>query len=364
MTRIARWSLRGGALVLALLAALAAAAQLVSRPLFTERLETATLHSVAVATPDMALTLARYHDGHQTCVLLVTAVTDGLAEGVDACRHFGAPQPDPLALYAAQGYAALREAVLASAHRVRVPLDVLRMPYDAPADNIAIGANYVEHAREAQVAEQPFVFPKRVWPTVSAAPVPRGDSRRLDYEVELGFVALTDLTAQTAGLPLGLVLVNDFTDRWSLVRHFDGDLKMGQTGFVDGKSREGYAPIGDLLVIPRDPESFYRDIELSLYVNGRLRQRERAGRMVWGPREMIAETLHRENWTFHGHGGTVPLLPQPGTLPRGTLILSGTPAGVIFKPVNLWAWWLYLQPGDEVVASADALGALRNRIVR
>jgi 2-keto-4-pentenoate hydratase/2-oxohepta-3-ene-1,7-dioic acid hydratase in catechol pathway len=201
-----------------------------------------------------------------------------------------------------------------------------------------------------------------VLPTPANAEVPRGDSRLLDYEAELGFVALADLRADTEPT-LGLVLGNDFTDRGSLVRNLAFDAEMGTTGFVEGKSREGYAPIGNLLVIPKDLERFYRQVELSLYVNGRLRQRAKAGGMVWGPEKMLKEIFARENWTFHRHDGTVPLLPGAGTIPRGSIIFSGTPAGVIFKPANLWNHWAYLRPGDEVVMRSDWLGVLRNRIV-
>jgi 2-keto-4-pentenoate hydratase/2-oxohepta-3-ene-1,7-dioic acid hydratase in catechol pathway len=45
------------------------------------------------------------------------------------------------------------------------------------------------------------------------------------------------------------------------------------------------------------------------------------------------------------------------------VIFSGSPAGVIFKPHNLWNPWVYLRPGDEVVIRADALGVIRNQIV-
>ena len=45
------------------------------------------------------------------------------------------------------------------------------------------------------------------------------------------------------------------------------------------------------------------------------------------------------------------------------MIFSGTLAGVIFKPHNLWNPRVYLRPGHEVVICADALGVIRNRIV-
>ena len=55
----------------------------------------------------------------------------------------------------------------------------------------------------------------------------------------------------------------------------------------------------------------------------------------------------------------ISFLSQDTTLLHGTVILTGTPAGVGFTrspPV-------YLKPGDEVEVSISGLGTLRNRVV-
>jgi hypothetical protein len=85
--------------------------------------------------------------------------------------------------------------------------------------------------------------------------------------------------------------------------------------------------------------------------------------MAWGPREILTEIFSRKDWVFRNYEGGVPLLDAAGKIPAGTVIFSGTPAGVIFKPHNLWNPWVYLRPGDEVVIRADALGVIRNQIV-
>jgi 2,4-didehydro-3-deoxy-L-rhamnonate hydrolase len=358
--RITGWVAAGLAV---LLLALVAWSLWLSRPLFDERLDPATLASLAIAPPEQALTFARYRQDDGLRVLLVTRYENGRLTGFDLQQVLGTADKDPLSLYARVGHEALERLAATGRNPITVQVAALVLPFDPPAAHIGIGTNYVEHAREAQVEEQPFVFPKRVQPTLFNAAVPRGGARRLDYEAELGFVALEDIAAGARPRTLGLVLANDFTDRWSLVRNLDFDGEMGTTGFVEGKSREGFAPIGNLLVIPQDLETFYRGIELNLYVNGRLRQRERAGAMVWGPAQMLDESFRRADWTFRRYDGTVPLLPHPGVIPRGTIVFSGTPAGVIFKPLNLWNPWAYLQPGDEVVMRSDRLGVLANRIV-
>jgi 2,4-diketo-3-deoxy-L-fuconate hydrolase len=353
----------GIAAILALLVlAMVAASLWVSRPLYDARLDPASLNSIAIAPPDQALTFARYRDGGRLQVLLVTQYENGRVSGFNLQRDLGTDDSNPISLFNRLGYEALEH--LAQSDRIQKTMTVaeLVLPFDAPLANIGIGTNYLEHARESQVAEKPFVFPKLVQPTHFTADVAKGDSRLLDYEAELGFVALEDIAPGSRPQTMGLVLGNDFTDRWSLVLNFSGDTEMGTTGFVEGKSREGYAPIGNLLVIPKNLDAFYRELELKLYVNRRLRQRDRAGSMEWGPGQMLKEIFAREGWSFRRYDGTVPLLPRAATLPQGTIIFSGTPAGVIFKPLNLWNHWTYLQPGDEVVILSETLGSLRNTI--
>jgi 2-keto-4-pentenoate hydratase/2-oxohepta-3-ene-1,7-dioic acid hydratase in catechol pathway len=359
MKRIAIWT---GAVLGILVVAVLAATLWVSRPLFDARLDEAELAAITIAPPEEALTFARFREGGRLRILLVRGYAENQVSGFEAERLFGARDTDPIALFAKLGYHRLARGALSAAPQETVPVSSLVLPFDTGAAHIGIGTNYREHAREAGVPEQPFLFPKLVQPTTARAPVRRGDSRLLDYEAELGLVALEDITAATQPRHMGLVLGNDFTDRWSLVRNFERGGEMGTSGFVEGKSREGYAPIGPLLVIPRDLEAFYPKVELALYVNGRLRQRERAGAMSWGPQEMLREVFRRESWTFRRYGGEVPLLARAGTIPRGTIIFSGTPAGVIFKPLNLWNSALYLDAGDEVVMRSDFLGVLQNRI--
>lgn len=357
--RIASYVAR--ALGLALLAAVAFSIW-ASRPLFDESLDEAKLGSIPIAPPDQALTFARYREGGRLHVLMVTNYDNGRVTGLDLQRHLGTEDSDPLSLYGRLGYEALEHLALEPREQVLVDAASLAMPFDPPAANIGIGTNYLEHARESRVAEKPFVFPKRVQPSHFAAAVAKADSRLLDYEAELGFVALEDITLDSPPATMGLVLGNDFTDRWSLVLNLKRNGEMGTSGFVEGKSRGGYAPIGSLLVIPKNLREFYPRIELNLYVNSRLQQRDRAASMMWGPDEMLREIFRREPWVFNRYNETVPLLVPPGRLARGTIIFSGTPAGVLFKPFNIWNHWHYLEAGDEVVMRSDFLGILRNRI--
>lgn len=359
MMKFTRWLAAGFSLLV--LAAMLISVYL-SRPLFTETLDPAMATGVSIAAVDQALTLARYREQDRLRILLVRSYAAESIVGVDLTTHFDRPDADALGLFREFGYDAMAQA--AGGAPVTVAVAKLEVPFEGRAANIGIGASYPEHAREAHTGDQPFVFPKLAQPTRFASAVRRKPSVLVDYEGELGLVSLEDIAGpQPAPQTMGLVLCNELTDRWALVRHYRRGAPMGTTGFVEGKSREGFAVVGPLLVIPRDLDSFYRQITLRTYLNGRLRQQDSAAHMAWGPREILAEIFRRKDWVFQNFDGHVPLLDGAGKIPAGTVIFSGTPAGVIFKLHNLWNPWLYLRPGDEVVIRADALGVIRNHVV-
>lgn len=346
--------------LLLLAASVLAASWLASRPLFEERLDTASLEGFAVAPLDRALSLARFRAADGSLHLLrVQGAHGGAVHGIDLNRALDRGEDDPIVLYRRLGYAAL---AAAQGPELSIGFAALEIPFEARADNIGIGANYREHARESGLEEQPFVFPKFAQPTRFDAAVPRAPSRLLDYEVELGLVALDAVRPDTVAPAFGLVLANELTDRWALVRDIDRAGAMGYTGFADGKSREGFAPIGPLLVIPKDLDDFVQQLELRLYLNGRLRQLAPARDMVWPASQLPAEVFRHATTPYRYQGQAISLLGSPGHIGPATLIFSGTPAGVIFKPYNLINPWVYLQAGDEVTLSATYLGHIRNRI--
>lgn len=347
-----------------LLAAALIASVLASQPPFDETLDVATLAELPIAPVAQALTFARSREQGRLRILLVTRYQTGTVTGVDLNRHLPSDTTDPVKLFREHGYEVLAAAATAT-EMVTVSADTLEVPFDAREQNIGIGANYREHARESGIDEQPFVFPKIAQPTPFNSAVARGDSLLLDYEAELGLVALDDIAmSDSRPARFGLVLCNELTDRWTLVRHLRRGTEMGTSGFAEGKSREGFASIGALLVIPRDLESFYKKLELRLYLNGRLRQQESPANMVWSPAALLAEIFRRADWTFHHYDKPLPLLDAGQKIAASTIIFSGTPAGVIFKPHNLWNPWAYLRADDEVVIRSPYLGVIRNAITR
>lgn len=98
-----------------------------------------------------------------------------------------------------------------------------------------------------------------------------------------------------------------------------------------GKWCDGFAVVGPYLVT-RDEIGDPTDLEMSLKVNGELRQHSAAGEMIFTIPEAVA------------------FLSRFVTLRPGDLICMGTPGGVGDTTET------YLQPGDVVETSIEKLG--------
>lgn len=337
---------------LLLLAALFSSAWL-SRPVFEGVLDDAVFSGMAMAPPEEALTIAVSDAGS---VLLVTAVdADGIT-AVDINAVTGQSFTDAIDARRGLGVDGLR-ALYDSDSASSYQWEALSMPVAPRYPHIAAGTNYRAHAREVGLEEEPFLFPKLSSPTPWDSGVLPG--ARLDYEVELCAVLLADhSTAKPA--PLGYMLCGDFTDRWTLVRDLDLDGEMGRTGFPVAKGGEGRLPVGPLLVMPA-AEDFYEGLEISLYLDGSLRQRGFAGQMVWSPREILNKALADCESHYLAGDDTVHIADCE-SIPASTLILTGTPEGVLFHLATLWSPWAYLREGDVITSLGTYLGYMHNEI--
>jgi 2-keto-4-pentenoate hydratase/2-oxohepta-3-ene-1,7-dioic acid hydratase in catechol pathway len=302
------------------------------------------------------------------------------------------PGEDPIGLYNRVGRDGVAAFVAAAETTVSHDAATLALPVDLRAVHVAAATNYPEHADEANVEDGPFMFAKVAQPTTSRAPIPAIDGL-LDYEVELCLVTLAPLPA-AGGAKGGLILCNDVTDRAALLRGADvRDIASGK-GFTNGKSGEGFLPVGDLFVVPRDLKAFVDPLELRLWVNGEERQRTRVNEWIWDLDRLLTETAKRQGvqWTWRKGTAQLPVSAD-GVIPDRTLVLAGTPSGTIFKgpgPATFvrgafdWAAALgrrgivdrivertiaddrasgaYLQPGDAVTIRVDRLGTLDNRV--
>jgi len=327
-----------------------------SRPKIDGRLEGDPLERLVIAPLDEAVTLA-FLPGPDARVLLIAASgPEGLA-AVDLEVFAGRAFDDTVDAFLTLGHAGLTHAA-EKGERFRVEYADLGLPFVAAYPHIAAGTNFVAHAEEVGREEGPFLFPKLAEPTAWNADVP--DRARLDYEVEICAVTLTPHSAK-APAQLGYTLCNDFTDRWTLVREIDLGAPMGQTGFADAKGGVGMLTVGPLLVVPREPAGFHEPLVLELWVNGALRQHAVGGLMEWPPEEVLTRAFGACDVDYTTVNGAVDLTDCE-TIPARTLVLTGTPAGVMFHPVTIWSKRAYLVPGDEVVAAATHLGVLRNTV--
>lgn len=208
-----------------------------------------------------------------------------------------------------------------------------------PNQVFAIGLNYRDHAREAELPEpaQPMVFTK--FPSClsgARASVPL-TSDTVDWEVELVVVigqaahavSERDALEHVAGYCVG----QDISDRRAQFAD-----KPPQ--FSYGKSARGYGPVGPYVVAREGID--WSNLELTCDINGQRMQTGHTREMVFGVPAIIA------------------YLSRFCTLLPGDLIFTGTPAGVgsAQKPRR------YLRPGDVIRSEITGLGVLENACER
>lgn len=281
---------------------------------------------------------------------LVTYLHNGQAHtGVltaDGTAVLSLPYPDMHAVIEAPA-ADLR----AAAARAKQPLPLSDVTLLAPIprprqDVICLGINYKAHADESTRYDAnafggerpvPIYFSKRV----SEAVAPEGDIEshpglveRLDYEVELaviiGRTARNVKAAEAADYIFGYTVLNDVSARLLQTTHKQ---------WYFGKSLDGFTPIGPCITTA-DEISFPPALAISSRVNGELRQNSTTDLLITSIADIIEE------------------LSSGMTLLPGTIIATGTPAGVGmgFDPPK------FLKPGDVVECSIQGIGTIRNTV--
>ena len=211
---------------------------------------------------------------------------------------------------------------------------------EKPGKFIGIGLNYSDHAAEtgAKVPSEPIVFMK----ATSSISGPNDDieiskdSKKLDWEVELGVVVGKEtkniIEKDATNYILGYWLVNDVSEReWQIE-------KMGQ--WVKGKSHDTYGPIGPYLVT-KDEIADINDLNLSLDVNGKRMQTGNTNKMIFNVNFIVS------------------YLSKFMSLQAGDVITTGTPPGVGMgmKPQT------FLKAGDKLKLSIDNLGEQNSKII-
>lgn len=208
-----------------------------------------------------------------------------------------------------------------------------------PSKIVCVGLNFRDHATEtgASLPPEPMLFMKSTTALAGPyddLPLPRG-SRKTDWEVELSLViskrARYVEKERWREHVAGFALMNDYSEREHQKE------RGGQ--FVKGKSADGFAPLGPLLVTP-DEIAFER-LPLELRVNGQVMQRGNTADLIFDVPTLVSH------------------ISQFMTLLPGDVISTGTPAGVGAGRVPP----LFLKPGDVVEYEAPGLGAARQRIL-
>ncbi len=216
----------------------------------------------------------------------------------------------------------------------------LGVPYVGISKFIAIGLNFADHAREANLAipPEPVVFMKAT--TCINGPndkviVPR-NSTKLDWEVELGVVigrkAQHVPEDKAIDYVAGYCVVNDVSER---------AFQMQSSQWDKGKGCDTFGPIGPWLVTTdeiRDPQN----LDMWLDVNGRRMQKGNTRTMIFGVAKLVS------------------YCSQYMTLMPGDIITTGTPPGVGLgmKPEPVW-----LKPGDVMNLGIQGLGEQRQDVV-
>lgn len=214
------------------------------------------------------------------------------------------------------------------------------------SDVICLGINYMEHAAEsAKFKNEEFsgerpnavYFSKRVneaLATMENIPAHGDITSQLDYEAELALIISKDaknVKAENAkDYVLGYTILNDVSAR---------DIQNKHKQWYRGKSLDGFCPVGPWIVTA-DEFEFPPKLQIKSFVNGELRQNSNTELQIFNIPFIIEE------------------LSKGITLKAGTVISTGTPAGVGmgFVPPK------FLNIGDEVVCEIEGIGELRNCI--
>jgi 2-keto-4-pentenoate hydratase/2-oxohepta-3-ene-1,7-dioic acid hydratase in catechol pathway len=234
------------------------------------------------------------------------------------------------------------------------PYDLERgghVPLEPPPEIFAIGLSYAGHIEETALEFDPEAMPpvfrkdlRTFVPSGARVAMPGtdelcaaaeelepglGDEIRnrfgelpalLDYEGELGFVLLEDvdfaqLDKADYAPRLGFFLANDISARSLAI------LGEGRPNRYDywgvSKSFAGFMPVAGTAWVPDKPlPNGIPVVEIETRVNGELRQKQSTDQLIYTPVRML-RFIHA---TFPG-----------SPLQRGTMFLTGTPAGVAIK---------------------------------
>jgi 2-keto-4-pentenoate hydratase/2-oxohepta-3-ene-1,7-dioic acid hydratase in catechol pathway len=261
---------------------------------------------------------------------------------------------DGRAVYPIEGYQSMLELIRSGAKpeslRSMAPIPITSVDVLAPIpepgqDVICLGLNYQQHAEESsrfksevfEKSKAAVYFSKRVNRAVAPGGPIQGHlelDEQLDYEVELAVIIGRDARNVRKEMAydyiFGYTILNDVS-----ARSLQGKHKQ----WYFGKSLDGFTPMGPCIATE---DEFDRPPELAIrsFVNGAPRQNANTNQLIFDIPYIIAE------------------LSSGMTLKAGTIISTGTPAGVgmgMQPPC-------FLKKGDVVWCEIEGIGVLENPV--
>jgi 2-keto-4-pentenoate hydratase/2-oxohepta-3-ene-1,7-dioic acid hydratase in catechol pathway len=212
-----------------------------------------------------------------------------------------------------------------------------------PPAILCIGKNYSDHAAEmgGKAPEALVMFMKNPasacgdGDSIVIPPICDEHGPQVDYEGELALIVgrdCRDVPEQDAlSVLAGYAAANDVTARW-------WQREGGGGQFCRGKGFDTFCPIGAMVPASavRDPQS----LRVVTRLNGTVMQDSSTSLMLHPVARIIAE------------------LSRGTTLLSGTVILTGTPAGVGFGRNPK----VFMQAGDVVEVEIEGVGRVRNPV--
>jgi 2-keto-4-pentenoate hydratase/2-oxohepta-3-ene-1,7-dioic acid hydratase in catechol pathway len=348
-----------------------------------------------IKSPEDALTLSRFNKDGQVHTVAVLEDDGESITGVDLSFELKRYDRNSFDVIQNLKFDDVVKLIRTSTTKVVVKYEDL-LPGLAGETHLAIGINYAEHGKETGQV-RPFMFPKYVDTDPAIHQLNYTKGWLLDHEVELGIVFPSAVcsSADLNHIMIGFLVVNDFTDRATLMRKMDSKNVTSGRGFPDAKSKKGFLPTGPYMVIPRDWRAFIKELQLKLLVNGQVRQSGSAKDMVWNIDKIVEQSLavKGEKKSFYQDKNVK--LFEGNCIPANSIIITGTPSGVVFNaptkgfifgtvtkyiftggffsekmhPYILQQYLKkemtnqrYLKPGDHVESSINFLGTIKTSV--
>ncbi|MBP1735443.1 MAG: 5-carboxymethyl-2-hydroxymuconate Delta-isomerase, partial [Deltaproteobacteria bacterium] len=197
-----------------------------------------------------------------------------------------------------------------------------------PTKIIAIGLNYLDHAKELnmEIPEYPLIFMKPTTAVIEdgGTIIYPSQTQELHFEGELGIVIgkkARNVSVEAAkDFIAGYTCSNDVTAR---------DLQRLDGQWTRSKSFDTFCPLGPRIVKDIDPTN----LSITTRVNGITKQKSNTNQMIFNAYKLVS------------------FISAIMTLLPGDVISTGTPPGVG-----------ELRIGDEVEVEIEGIGVLRNTV--